>query len=234
MVDVSIITSYIDIILSFIFDHIGIIAGLFIVFMGIRSSQKKKRRAQAENNGETPRPKSLREIMAEMETELNKTDDDEIEIEEDIEKEAEPVAEEPVSRPYGEEGSLDFPRQQREMASKRKDTPWSMQEPTPEGGGKERVTPPVFPSATAPKQPAVTVFASFGENAAAQSSLPLTKSVVMRTEAPPLEVHKDPEEAGGNCRFRKKKLNREDMIDAVVMAEILAKPKALRRTGQRL
>ncbi|HMM05396.1 MAG TPA: hypothetical protein PKD52_01815 [Clostridiales bacterium] len=235
MVDVSIITSYIDLILSFIFDHIGAIVAILIVFMGIRSSQRKKRRAQEESDGETPRKKSLREIMAEMEAELNKSADDqdletEMEIEEDEETEGPPV------RPYGEGGSLDSPWQQQETASKRQDTPWSMQESAPEGPVREPEKPLVFPSATLPKQAAATVFASasFGEHAALQGSLPLTRSADMRTEAPPMEVQGDSEESGGNCYFRKKKLNPEAMVDAVVMAEILAKPKALRRAGQRI
>ena len=216
MFDVSVITSYIDIILSYIFDHIGVVAGILIVLMGIRSSQKKKRRAQAENNGETPKAKSLREIMAEMETELNKSDDND-EVDVDIEEEAEEV--EPASRPYGERGSMDSPWQQKETVSKRTDAPWARQEPAPEGPGAERVKPPVLSG--------IAVSAPFGEN-------PLPKGIHMPIEAPPMEVQRDAEECGCNGYFRKKKFNRGELVDAVVMAEILAKPKGLRKAGQRL
>ncbi len=216
MFDVSVITSYIDIILSYIFDHIGIAVGILIVLLSIRSSRKKKRRAQAENNGETPKAKSLREIMAEMETELNKADDND-EVDVDIEEEAKEA--EPTARPYGEQGSMDSPWQQRETTSKRTDTPWASQAPAPEGPGAERLKPPALPG--------IAASAPFGEN-------PLPKGIHMPIEAPPMEVQRDAEECGGNGYFRKKKFNRGELIDAVVMAEILAKPKSLRKAGQRL
>lgn len=229
MVDVSIITSYIDIILAFVFDHIGAIAAIFIVFLGIRSSQKRKRRAQEESDGETPRKKTLRDIMAEMEAELNKTADD---YEAEPEAEAEPEGEGPPIRPYGEQSIPDSPWQQWETTVKRQDAPWSLDEPEPEGPGKNLQKPLIFPAAAAQEPAADFAAPSFMEAAPAQSDI-LTGTVDLRTEALPMEVEGVGDEAG-DCRFRKKNLDPETMVDAVVMAEILAKPRALRRAGQRL
>lgn len=222
MFDASAITSYINIILSFIFDNIGFVIGILIVLFSIRSSLRKKRRAEAENDGETQRKKSLREIMAEIESELNKDEEDNA-----------PAEEGPAARPYDEPEPKVSPWQQREKP-KRKDTPWTSMEPAPEGPGEERVKPSVFDTAAAPQQPSVTFSTFVGENSASQHQEPLPEIIDIRIAAPPMEVQEDADECATNGYFRKKKIGPGEMIDAVVMAEILAKPKALRKAGERL
>lgn len=218
MFDVSAITSYINIILSFIFDNIAIIIAVLIVLFSIRSSRRKKRRAEAESRGEVPEKKSFLERMAEMEAELNQENADD--------------AEETVPpHPYrsAEERGRDIPTWQKQPP-KRKVSPWDSPEPAPEGPGNDRVKPSIPESSNASWKEVASVSAYYGENSATQSKIPMPESIDIRVEAPPLAVIQLDDDEGEIYGFSLKgKLNRREMADAVVMAEILAKPKALRR-----
>lgn len=61
--------------LSFVFDNIGFIVGLLVVVLGISSSKKKKQKrneAEAENSPQAPQTKNFRDIMAEVQREMEK------------------------------------------------------------------------------------------------------------------------------------------------------------------
>jgi hypothetical protein len=221
MFDVSAITSYIDIIVSFITENTGVFIGILIVIFGIRSSIRKKRRAEAESRGEVPKKKSFLERMAEMEAAL----DNEGEAD-DAEGEAAPYP----NRNGDVRRGNDSPWQNQQ--SKPKDSPWASSEPAPEGPGNNRVKPSIPPVESPGKQVA-SVSAYYGENSATQSKMPIPESIDIRIEAPPLAVIQLDDEEEQNCSFSiKGKLGREKLTDAIVMAEVLAKPKALRRTGR--
>lgn len=225
MFDVSAITSYINTILSFIVDNIAIIIGVLIVIFSIRSSRRKKRRAEAESRGEVPSKKSFMERMAEMEAELNQ------ENAEDDEERDEAVPPHPYRTV--EERARDIPTLKKQPP-KRKESPWDSQEPAPEGPGNDRVKPSISESSDAPWAEVASVSAYYGENSMTQSKIPMPESIDIRIAAPPMTVIQLDDDEGEKCGFSLKgKLNRRELADAVVMAEILDKPKALRRAGHR-
>lgn len=208
--------------ISFIVDNIAVITGVLVVLFSMVSSMKKKRRAaEAETeNDEAPRKKSFRDLMAEMEAELDKENGEGKETQHPYKPQqaeaADPRRERPAMKreesPWERQPAPELTRRQTPSVSRQKESPWNRQ-PAPAVKPKEALREQSsdegvsleyanFVAATAP--PAKDVLQD------------VTPGMAAQTETA----------TGGNIVFPVGNLS--DLAKAVVMSEIIGKPKALR------
>ena len=227
-------------IIDFLFDHMAAVVAVLVVLSSIVGSiNKKKRAAQAEAETEreagAPRRKSFREMMAEMEAELNKEEGE-------GEAPAHPYAPSEAHQqrpPVTPSSPKESPwAAAKPVAPKPKDSPWNSSEEggsyegtslSPEGLSSEQQAPPLegTPSFEGMGNEGAVPGGFYGENSAA-NGIYLPSEGKDLTASPAAAATAAVTAAPGNGFTNLNQLGLSDLAKAVVMAEIIGKPKALR------
>lgn len=227
-------------IIDFLFDHLAAVIAVLVVLSSIVGSINKKKRAaqeeaETEREAGSPRRKSFREMMAEMEAELNK-EEGEGETPEHPYAPSEAHQQKPQGTPS--------PAKESPWAAATPDapkprvSPWNSSEegtsyegtsPSPEGLSSEQQAPPLegIPSFEGVGNEGAVSGGIYGENSTA-NGIYLPSEGGELTAAPTAVATAAVTAAPGNGFANLNQLDLSDLAKAVVMAEIIGKPKALR------
>lgn len=210
----------IEMILVFVIDHIGLVIGILIMAASISSVRKKAKQAREEQEtngqGQQSRPvKSFRDLMAEIEAELEEDEDWKPWKETTPQAPQTPVPPQRTEAPKGP----NIPPLYREESAGRQFPPQEGPHPWERSVNRAPVSPKAAPqySPVTPK--------------AAPSNIPVKPGVHPQSAPLAADMNIPDDLTKSDAIKAKKKTNRpakrNELVTAVIMSEVLGKPKGL-------